>query len=262
MESNKKKKALLVFIIFLAVIILVAAGSTFAYFSITVSSNENAVSFRSAEFALNLDDDTSLIKSHIIPSIEEYVDIASTRVDENGFIKPYEDNEENLVTAGTVCIDDNLNEICSVYTFTISNPMVDSEVPLYITLNPSVNTFENLYFKVLDENLDEVIGKTHLVDDRQYTLDENDERIYDANATISPVVLTELNTTLAAASDGETPSSVTYSIVMWIDENGENQNVTDGGKMFAATLVARASGANGGGITGIIAAAGTENNGD
>ena len=261
MDGNKKKKALLVFIIFLAMAILVAAGSTFAYFSITVSSNTNAISFRSAEFSLNLTDDTSLIKTHIIPSLEEYVDIASTRADANGFIKPYEDNEENLVTAGTACIDDNLNEICSIYTFTLSNPMTDAEIPLYITLNPSVNTFENLYFKVLDESLNEVIEKTHLVDDRQYTV-ENGERVYDANSTISPVVLTNINTTLAAAVDSETPTSVTYSIVMWIDENGQNQNSTDGGKMFAATLVARASGANGGGITGIISAAGTENNGD
>lgn len=258
MDENKKKSTLLVFLILIAVVILITVGSTFAYFSVTISSNENAVSMKAAEFRIDFEDDISLIKGNVIPSEERFVDIAAKRVDANGFKKPYEDGEGHLISDGTVCIDDNLNEICSVYTFTLKNPMTDSEIPLYITLNPSMNNFENLYFKVLDSELNEVISKTHLVDDRPYTLDENDNKIYEANSVISPIVLTNINTTLPKATDSEHPSSVTYSIVLWIDETFENQNASDGGKIFAATLNARASGANGGGITGVISAAGTD----
>ncbi len=255
--NENNNRGVLVILIFVATVILVAIGATFAYFSASISSNVNAVSLTSAEFSLELVDDTSLIKGNLIPSEEQYVDIAIDRTDANGFLKPYEENGE-MVTDGTTCIDDNLNEICSVYTFTLINRMTDTDIPLYITLNPSLNNFENLYFKVLDSSLNEVITKTHLVDDRPYTLDENDHKVYEPDSTISPVVLTNINTTLPRATDASTPSTVTYSIVMWIDENHRNQNDSDSGKIFASTLVATVSGASGSGITGMISAAGND----
>ena len=260
MEENKsrKNKTILILLIFVATIILVAVGSTFAYFSATASSTPNAVNVKSAEFSLRLDDDISLVKSNLIPSIEQYVDIAAKRTDANGFLKPYEDNNGNTVTRGTACIDDNLNEICSIYTFTLINELTGTDIPLYITLNPSMNNFENLYFKVLDSSLNEVISKTRLVDDRPYVLDANDNKVYENGSTISPVVLTNINTTLPRAVDSTHPSTVTYSIVMWVDETHTNQNDSDGGKVFASTLRVIASGTNGGGITGVIATAGND----
>lgn len=257
-DKTRKNKTILILLIFVATIILVAVGSSFAYFSTMAESAPNAVNVRAAEFSLGLEDDTTLVKSNIIPSIEAYVDIASKRTDANGFLKPYDDGNGHTVTAGTTCIDDNLNEICSVYTFTLINELTGTDIPLYITLNPSVNTFENLYFKVLDSSLNEVISKTHLVDDRPYTLDENDNKVYENGSTISPVVLTNINTTLSRAVDSTHPSTVTYSIVMWVDETNTNQNDSDSGKLFTSTLRATVSGANGGGITGVIAAAGTD----
>lgn len=268
MDENKKK-LMLYGLIAIAIVILVGVGATFAYFNATISSNENAVTVTAAEFKIDLEDDISLIKSNVIPSIEEYVDIASKRVDSEGnFLKPYEDAEGKIITDGTACIDDNLNEICSIYTFTIKNPMTTTELPLYITLNPSVNTFENLYFKVLDSELNEVISATKLVDDR-YQLDASNNYLKDEdgnlvpkadfdNLTISPVVLTNINKTLDKAIDETTPSTVTYSIVIWIMETHKNQNEGDGGKLFAATLNVMASGSDGKGITGVISAAGTE----
>lgn len=257
MSESRNKKILLFIIVLFAVIILIAAGSTFAYFSSSISSEENAISMKAAEFSLDFSDDTSLIKGNVIPSEERFVDLAAKRTDANGFIKPYEENG-NLVTANTACIDDNLNEICSIYSFTLSNNMTDTDLPLYITLDTTMNNFENLYFKVLDSSLNEVIGKTHLVDDRTYTLNGNNEKVYDVNSVISPVVLSNINTTLSRAVDSEHPSSVTYSIVIWIDETFENQNATDSGKIFTATLNASVSGSSNGRITGIILAAGTE----
>lgn len=274
--SDKKKKTILAGLVFFAITILLIVGSTFAYFTATVSSNENAISVGAATFVIGLTDDTDLVKNNLIPSIEEYVDITSARTVGDDFAKPYEEDDK-IITDGTACIDDNLNEICSIYTFTVTNSMLDNDLPLYITLRPNLNTFENLYMKILDSNKNVVPNsKVQLIDDRyetetvegkiKYVKDTDGNRVKKDNfdeLTISPVVLTSINNTLPRATknpDTEEviPTSVTYSIVMWIMETGYKQNDEDGNKMFASTLNVNASGSDGKGITGIISAAGNE----
>ena len=155
--GEQKKKILFAILVVISSVVLLIVGSTFAYFSAVVSSNENAIVVGAATFELDLDDDVSLIKDNLIPSIEEYVDIASTRVSNGEFIKPYENQQTGeTVIDGTACVDDNLNNICSIYTFTVINEMTNTDVPLYITLIPAVNTFENLYIKILDEKGNEI----------------------------------------------------------------------------------------------------------
>ena len=276
--DKKKKKIIFSLIVLIAIIILMIIGSTFAYFSATISSEENAVSLTTAVYKLSLIDDSSLIKTRVIPSAEKYVDMSIDRLDENGnFIKPYEENG-TLVTDQTVCVDDNLNEICSLYTFTIQNPMTDMELPLYVTLVPSVNTFTNLKYKVIERvysektgyQVNEVIGATPLVDDR-YEIDPNTggyvkdssgnkiEKPGFSTLTTSPLVLGGINKTLPKATDKNTPSEVTYSIVIWVDEIKANQTTQDSGQVFAGGIVVNASGADGKGITGVFSAGGVEN---
>lgn len=267
--DNKKKKYIFSLILMIAIIILIAIGSTFAYFSAMVSSEENAVNLSAAVYKLELLDDTSLIKTRVIPSAEKYVDMSLDRLDENGnFIKPYE-QDGKMIKDHTVCIDDNLSEICSLYTFTIQNPMTDMDLPLYITLNPAINTFENLYYKVIERvydsdsgkyKINELIGKTHLVDDREYTLDSNGNKVYSEGNKISPAVLEGINTTLNKAPSKNEPTEVTYSIVLWVDETNSNQTIADSGKVYAGTLNVNASGVNGNGISGVFSAGGVDNN--
>ena len=282
--DNKKKKTLFGIIVAIAVIILIGVGSTFAYFSASVTA-ANSISATAAEFNIDLEEDASLIKTKIIPSIEEYVDIASRRVNANGeFLKPYKESEESdkLITDGTVCIDDNLNEICSIYTFTIKNPNTENDLPLYITLDPAVNTFENLYYKVLEYNtetkqFDEVISATQIIDNRYKTYEYTNPKTnktsikYEKNETTGewikkdnfdelekePIILTGINKTLAKAIDENTPSKVTYHIVTWIMETHEDQTHEDSGRKFAARLTV-ATGPEGTGITGVFSSAGTE----
>lgn len=266
--EEKKKKTIFLVIVTIAIVILIAVGSTFAYFTASVNSNEDAVSLGAAQLQIEFTDDTSLVKSTVIPSIEEYVDITARRVDSEGnFLKPTKvDGVEDK--AGTVCIDDNLNEICSVYTFTITNPMTNADLPLYITLIQNVNSFENLYYKVLDSELNEVISATRLQDDR-YQTDDKGNFLKDENGKwlpkenfdtleISPVVLTNINNNLPKTTDEENPSKVTYSIVMWIMETGKDQTTEDSGKVFAGTINVTASSADGKGITGVFSAGGVE----
>lgn len=277
--SEQKKKIILSMLIIFSVIIIIVIGSTFAYFSATIVS-EDRIDVSSAEFALSLEEDADLIKSNLIPSIEEYVDIASSRLNEAGddFFKPYEDEQGNLIKEKTACIDDNQNEICSIYTFTIISEMTKVDTPLYITLIPTSNTFENLYIKILDENKEVVPGSKMQVIDYRYETEEVDgvikyKKDEDGNwikkenfdeLPVQPLVLESINKILPRATkDEETneiiPSKQTYSIVMWIMELGKEQNIEDANKIFTSTLRVSASGPDGGGITGTISAIGKEN---
>lgn len=242
MDIEKQKKIFLA-LIALASIILMFAGVTFAYFSATVSSNENAVEFKSARLELRLTEDTSLVKSNLIPSAEEFVDIASKRVDQNGeFLKPYLDiNSGDYITANTACIDDKLYEICSMYTFTIYNTSIVTDLPIDVYLKPNVNQFYNLYFKVLDSNLNEVVPKTKLV----------------YNST-QDVYIENLNQILPKSTDSEHITSVTYTLVFWILEMGEDQTTDDSGKLFASTLYVKSSFNGSDGLAGTVSLAGTE----
>ena len=275
--DNKKKKTTFLLIILMATTILLIIGTTFAYFSASISSEENAVSLKSAEFAIELKDDPSLLKSHIIPTAEKYVDMAVNRLDKDGnFRKPIEDGDIKL-SASTVCIDDYLNEICSVYTFTVQNPMTDIDLPLSVSIVPSVHTFTNLKFKVIErvyteENgyqVKELMGATPLLDDRyeidtakgKYVLNADGEKIEKdnfANLKPTPIPLSELEKTIPRAKDAQTPGEATLSIVLWVDETKSDQTKQDSGKIFAGGIIVNTDGANGHGITGVFSAGGVE----
>lgn len=261
--SKKKKKQLFSLIIAIATVILIGVGSTFAYFSATISSVENAVNMTAATFRVEMRDDMSLTKTSIIPSAEKYVDLSTIhRLDsENNFIHPYEQNGE-LVTEKTACIDDNLNEICSIYSFTVLNPMTDMELPISVKINPTINSFTNLHFKVVDEQKNVVMEATRLVDDREFTYDGSGNKVYQEGSKISPVLLSGIDITMPKATVGPggevIPSEATYSIIMWIMETGKDQTIEDSSQVFAATLTIESSNAGGNGITGVFTAGGEE----
>lgn len=277
--DRKKKKLTFSLIVLIATAILLIVGSTFAYFSSSVSSDENAVSLKSAEFAISLKDDVSLLKNQIIPTAEKYVDLAINRVDKDGnFIKPFVDEASGKqLSANSVCIDDNLNEICSLYTFTVQNSMTDLDLPLSVSIVPSVHTFTNLRFKIVEivyteENgyqVQELVGATPLVDDRYeideitggYKLNGDGEKIEKANFSSlkpSPIVASGLKKKIPKAKDADTPGEATLSVVLWVDETKSDQTKQDSGKIFAGGIIVNTDGSNGQGITGVFSAGGVE----
>ena len=72
------------------------------------------------------------------------------------------------------------------------------------------------------------------------------------------ITLTNLSQTLAKATDSETPTAVTYSIVLWVMEVNVDQTKEDSGKKFSGGITVTAAGNGNNGITGIISAYGTE----
>ena len=108
-------------------------------------------------------------------------------------------------------------------------------------MRPNTNQFDNLYFKVFDSSLNEVISATPLVKDSQ-----------------TAVALTNLNQTLNKSASLQNLTSVTYTIVFWINEIHDNQTSEDSGKLFAATLYANSTYNGSGGITAVVSLAGNE----
>lgn len=275
--SEKKKKQLFMGIIIIALCILIAAGSTFAYFQVSINSDEGSVNVSAAEYKLSLKEDTSLIKGQIIPSEERYVDIGTInrRNADGTFIKPTKDSDGNLINngKGSACIDDNGYEICSIYTFTVYNDMLNNSVALHMSLLPIVNTFENLYFKILDDKGNVVMPATHIIDDR-YEVDGEGNYIKDEETgelikkdpinfdttKMSAINLTDINGIILPKSpDGQNKSSLTFSIVLWINEIHDDQTKEDSGKVFASTLqIAAGDNITGNKITGSFTSAGTE----
>jgi hypothetical protein len=276
--DKKKKKFLLLTLIVIATAILISVGSTFAYFTAMVGSPDNAVSLTAAVFQIDLEDDISLIKSQVIPSQERYVDLAINRLDENGeFIKPYEEDGK-MVRDYTACIDDNENEICSIYTFTVINPIADMDIPVQISIKPTINTFTNMKYKVVKTVQNElgeyeVVQLTEgrwLTDDRyeinsgtgEYVKDAEGNKIEKPNFSslpISTITIEGIKETIPKAKDSKTPGRGTFSIIMWVDEINQDQTTQDSGQVFAGTLIVDTATNGGNGITGVFSAGGVDN---
>ncbi len=276
--DKKKKKFLLVTLVAIAVAILISVGSTFAYFTAMVGSADNAVSLTAAVFQIELEDDLSLIKSQVIPSEEQYVDLAINRLDQNGeFLKPYEEDGK-VIRDYTTCIDDNENEICSIYTFTVVNPIADMDIPVQIKIKPTINTFTNMKYKVIkrvqnESGEYEVVHLTEgrwLTDDRYeintgtgaYVKDAEGNKIEKPNFSslpISTITIEGIKEIIPKAKDDKTPGTGTFSIVMWVDEINEDQTVQDSGQVFAGTLIVDTATKEGEGITGVFSAGGVDN---
>lgn len=276
MGNNKKK--LFISIIYLSTFIVTLIGSTLAYFSASTQSNTDAVSLNAAVYQIDLTDDTSLIKTQIIPSAEKYVNLAIDRVDDEGnFIKPYESNGKKVIE-DTVCIDDNLNEICSLYTFTVINPTVGMALPIRLTLKPTVNTFTNMKYKVIKiihneeqgYHVQELTEARWLVDDRYeinpitggYAKDVFGNKVEKSNFAelpISTILVEGLNEKVPEAVDVNTPSTATLSIVMWVEEIQSDQTEQDSGQIFAGGIIVETNDEDGNGITGVFTAGGVDN---
>lgn len=136
MENNGKGAGIFYGVIGVATLIITIIGATFAYFSATTNSADNAVTAGGAKITLAYDDSvnaTSLgLKENLIP-----VDPSKP-----GFNIGY-------VGVGDKCKDVNKNNICSVYTFTVSNPSTNTVAQrIYGSITPKQNTFTNFKFAV------------------------------------------------------------------------------------------------------------------
>ncbi len=207
--DNNKKKILFYTIFGVAVLIMVVVGATYAFFEAMVSSGDNSVSIESLDIDLLLEEDTSYIKSNLFPTTEDIV------------------NESVLKVGEDKCLNDE-REVCSAYVFTIINPSFQSPVPITITLNPieGNNEFHNLYYRVY-----RVIKDSNGIAQYTEVIPSTKLNYQDYSA----IVLDKLDTYIPASTN-TTRGEVSYEIVMWIKDTGDDQTELDSDKTFKATI--------------------------
>ena len=243
-NKNNRGNGIFLGVIGVATLIVAIIGATFAYFSASTNSANNAITVNSTTVSLDFDDTVNKnLKTNLIPAVEGIATYGAIS-------KTYLANEDE-----EQCIDDNGNEICSVYEFTIGNPSTTVTQDLTVSLVVQTNSFGNLKYKIYEGTTDARDGVTQL----------------DVSDDITPVVeATEFGaanstTKIDELSISYAPNTThTYTMIIWIDETGgdqTNDSATDGttgdaGRGFSAGLVITSG--SGAGVTGVIGASGIE----
>ena len=253
--ENKKGNGIFLGVIGVATLIVAIIGATFAYFSASTNSADNAISVNSTQLSLGYSDDTSQLKTNLIPAADEIAKFGAT-------------NTEHIASKGT-CIDDNGNEVCGVYDFFVGNPSGTTAQKIYANITVVTNTFDNLYFTILDEKGEVVIPATNFKgtgqnDDRTVTYTEKEGKAVLELKALEQTLLA--SPSAVADGDKNDASKYTlkesgtdknfrkYKVIVWIRESGEDQTTADAGKAFSAGINIT-TGGSGTGVTGVIAAA-------
>ena len=250
--ENRKGNGIFLGIVSVATLIVAIIGATFAYFSATTQSEEDAVNLGAYEFKL------SMVVSPIYPSgASALIPLEAGKVIENA----PEPNNTNLLyalnEAAKKCIDDHGLQVCALYQVEITNQAAN-QVTLSgqlrtVTNNPGTGEgatgFLNLTYQALEGN--------HL--DNSLTLSgsavpvgtEADDTIDIADIVIEGATINPENGEVTKPGKG-------YSYVLiYLNENG-NQS-SEMGSTYTGQLI-YSSGADGTGnnLTGTFTVSGPE----
>ena len=278
--ENKKEKGRGTFygIIAFAVFIIMAVGATFAYFTASTNSSSGSVQTGSASLQLEyISYNDAWLSDKLIPvktSIVEYS--VEQRPDSSG---------------NQICIDDYGNQICSAYVFQVRNN-ANSPQSVSINLASDENGFGNLTAMIYEISKGQSYVETASDDDPNFATDsetyEDGEHVQVQDATgaalyeFEPVYINRLGVTKTLLSVGTVKSVAvpvpqvgennakladnielpgvssgnnlkSFLVVLYINENEENQNDTDSNKTFSGRIIVDGSdGATG--VTGKISA--------
>lgn len=264
--ENKKGNGIFLGVIGVATLIVAIIGATFAYFSASTNSADNAISVNSTQLSLGFSDETSELKTNLIPASDTIAKFGAT-------------DATHIASKGT-CIDDNGNEVCGVYDFFVGNPSGTTAQKIYANITVVSNTFDALYFTILDETGTAVVPATSFKFESDSTNTDSAGTKQNADGTVTytqkegkdVLELNALSQTLlasdASVSDtdkndsskytlkesGASKNYRNYKVIVWVRESGKDQTNADAGKAFSAGINITTEG-SGTGVTGVIAAA-------
>lgn len=279
--ENKRGNEIFLGVVGVTTLLVAIIGATFAYFSASATSGNEAVSIQSTELSLGYDDTTDELSTDLIPTADNLALYAGTnkdwiekktisyqtpKLDAQG--QPIEGQFDTITTTGKgLCKDDNGNEICGIYTFRIGNPNFTTAMNIEGSVTSTKNEFTNIWFAVYDETNTQVVKPTKfpatsesvkLTGLEQQLVGSSKDVDTDGNpitgfdpekpSTYTPVV------DKTKPENAAVPSNVrTYRMVIWVHEIDDDQTKADSGKILTAALKFETEG--GAGVTGVIAAA-------
>lgn len=225
-NNNNNGQGIFYAVIGIATLVVTIIGATFAYFSASSGSNENAIATSSATVKLKFTENPLGLKSNIIP-----VDGTSA----NFVTYP------NSTLNG--CVDRNSNNICSVYEFTVKNQDPASAsiaMPaqrIYVSLKAKTNQFVNLHYAIFKGTSAQVLAKTstkfNVNGTAVTTVGTPSKHDVGTNGdlVVSNTQLTYNDTTSHEIAQLEqvleNQEAVTYTVVIWLQETGKNQSDTE-----------------------------------
>lgn len=249
-------------IIAFAVFIIMAVGATFAYFTASTSSAEGSVNAGSTSFSLDFISYTSAWSSNAL------IPVATNIVEYSVEQRPDSSNH-------VMCKDDNNRDICSAYVFQVKNNAEGAQ-NVSVKLSSSVNSFSNLTAMIYEISKSGSYVETAASDDPDFAADtveyEDGDHVQVQDSTgaalfeYEPIYINRLgvtktllsvgsvksvavavpavgaedvvladNITLPSVSSGNNLKS--FLVVLYINENDENQNSTDASKTFSGRVI-------------------------
>lgn len=257
-ERRNNGQGIFYAVIGVATLVVTIIGATFAFFSASAGSNENAISTGAAIVSLKLDEDRTGIKNNLIPMDETNSKFAS------------------VVGAGSSnCKDDNGNNICSVYQFTLTNPATNTAAQtVYPTITAQTNEFTNLHYIIFKGPATAILSSANFASGTASPVSSaplsptgtvvGDGTIVVANEVAPATGVNHIATGTANATNVlklqnmiqtlPVGGSITYTVVMWIHETGGNQTDVDSvisgrARIFEAGITFTTAGGSGG-VTG------------
>lgn len=248
MEENKKGTNTLYAVIGIATLVVAIIGATFAYFS--ASQTNSDITGTTAE-AGGLTIEAKLItdntNNNIIP-----LNLITNQTLKPESTDQYVDSEDQFDKAMTNKCKDSLgNNICAVYRVVVANQSKTSTIQVRGKLNLS-STTANMYWTLINATTTDEQVTTPGGDGQEgttttvYKLNtataiENFVKVkqgLDGNMTYSATVNkdTQLNEAESVSLYGtdnnsvSTPSSVTYYVLVWLEETGAEQQEQDASK--------------------------------
>lgn len=188
--NSSKRKILIISII--VVIIILVAGGTYAYFTASGSNSGNIVgSTYTSDFGIEVYEVQK--STSLIPLNDDLVTTAVSK-------------------ASDKCLDNDGQEICSLYKLDVVNNGVAIDLQGFIRTSTSTYTSSNLKYMVYTEN-----GGTYtpVTDALVLTHNSGDTVYFKKNST---------NYTTSLLDGTTNPQKVTYYIVFWISEIEGEQN--------------------------------------
>lgn len=266
--ENRRGSGIFLSVIGVATLVVAIIGATFAYFSATAASNNDAISVHSTELALGFHDDTTRLNTNMIPSAQNIAEFAAFDEDWVAGEKTYtvEDGKGGTmtITAQGECIDQNGNEICSVYDFYVGNPSTTTNMEVEATITVTTNEFTNLKYAIYDENGNLIVTDTFEESGAGTRVEELDQQLLAYDGVEGDGFNSENPSTYQPKLDiteGMTDEDIKgntnvrhYTMLIWINEIDTDQTEADSGKIFTAGISFKTGGATGG-VTGIIAVA-------
>jgi len=272
MENNSKGNGIFLGVLGVATLVVAIIGATFAYFSASATSGEDAIQTQSTSVALGLQTitDESVFSQKLIPAYDNIAKLGEAKTTNR-------------------CKDDNENEICSVYTFMIGNPSASATQKVYGDITIQTNSFDNLYFRIYDitdgtekeiitpSNFNNAAPVKTADGQNDIAVTTDSDVTYTLQSDGSGVLkIATLDTTLAPSKTEITGEAAIkavsnyelntvngntnvkkFKVVIWLRDTGFDQSTTDTLDSFIAGV--NFTTGTGTGVTGVIGATTGEN---